>query len=47
MEFVGLDDTFAESGTAEELFRAYGLSTEHVLGAIFRVMERKAKPAAV
>jgi transketolase len=46
MEFVGLDDTFAESGTAEELFRAYGLSTEHVLGAIFRVMERKAKPAA-
>ena len=46
MEFVGLEDTFAESGTPEELFRAYGLTAEHLLGAIFRVMERKAKPAA-
>jgi transketolase len=42
LEFVGLEDTFAESGTSEELFRAYGLSVEHVLGAIFRAVERKA-----
>jgi transketolase len=47
MEFVGLEDTFAESGAHEDLFRAYGLTAEHVLGAIFRVMERKARPAAV
>ncbi len=43
MEFVGLEDTFAESGTPEELLRAYGLTTEHILGAIDRVLARKAK----
>ncbi|MBI4013841.1 MAG: transketolase family protein [Candidatus Rokubacteria bacterium] len=47
MEFVGLQDTFAESGTPEELFRAFGLTVEHLLGAIFRVLERKAAPVAV
>ncbi|MFQ5899136.1 MAG: transketolase family protein [Candidatus Methylomirabilia bacterium] len=43
IEFVGLEDTFAESGTPEELFRAYGLTTEHILGAIDRVLIRKEK----
>lgn len=47
MEFVGIDDTFAESGTPEELFRAYGLTAEHVLGAIDRVLTRKGKGAVV
>jgi len=47
MEFVGLADTFAESGTPEELLRAYGLTAEHILGAIDRVLMRKAKGAAV
>lgn len=46
MEFVGLEDTFAESGTPEELLRAYGLTTEHILGAIDRVLVRKAKGTA-
>lgn len=46
MEFVGLEDTFAESGTPEELLRAYGLTTEHILGAINRVLVRKAKGTA-
>jgi transketolase len=46
MEFVGLADTFAESGTPEVLFRAYGLSREHIVGAIDRVLSRKAKGAA-
>lgn len=46
MEFVGLEDTFAESGTPEELFRAYGLTVEHILGAIDRVLARKARGAA-
>ncbi len=47
MEFVGLEDTFAESGTPDELFRAFGLTVEHVLGAILRALDRKAKPATV
>ncbi len=46
MEFVGLGDSFAESGTPEELLRAYGLTTEHILGAIDRVLMRKAKGRA-
>lgn len=45
MEFVGLPDAFAESGTPDELFRAYGLTTEHILGALDRVLARKAKGA--
>lgn len=45
VEFVGLPDTFTESGTPEELFRAYGLSIEHILGALARVVERKGQPA--
>ena len=43
MEFVGLPDSFAESGTPQELFRAYGLTVEHVLGAIQQVVRRKDK----
>jgi len=46
MEFVGLPDTFAESGTAEELFRAYGLTVEHVLGALQTAIRRKEKRSA-
>ncbi|MBI4611626.1 MAG: transketolase family protein [Candidatus Rokubacteria bacterium] len=47
MEFVGLPDAFAESGSAEELFRAYGLTAADILGAIDRVLARKGKGAAV
>lgn len=47
MEFVGLPDTFAESGTPEELFRAYGLSVEHLLGALQRAVQRKEKRTAI
>jgi transketolase len=47
MEFVGLPDTFAESGSPEELFRAYGLSVEHILGALQRAVQRKEKRPAV
>ena len=47
MEFVGIEDTFAESGAPEEILRAYGLTTEHILGAVDRVLTRKAKGAAV
>ena len=43
MEFVGLPDTFAESGTPDELFRAFGLTVEHILGALLTVVRRKEK----
>lgn len=45
VEFVGLEDVFAESGTPEELFRAYGLTVDHVLDAIDRVLRRKERRA--
>jgi transketolase len=41
MEFVGLDDTYAESGDPEALFRKYGLTAERIVAAVRRVLERK------
>jgi transketolase len=43
MEFVGLPDTFAESGTPDELFREFGLTVEHILGALLTAVRRKEK----
>jgi transketolase len=42
MEFVGLDDKYAESGDPEALMRKYGLTAEEVIAAVRRVLERKA-----
>lgn len=41
VEFVGLDDTYAESGDPEALMRKYGLTAEQVVAAVRRVLERK------
>jgi transketolase len=41
MEFVGIQDTYAESGTPEELMQKYGLVSENVLAAAKRVLNRK------
>ena len=41
MEFVGLDDTYAESGDPEALMRKYGLTAEDVIAAVRRVLQRK------
>ena len=41
MGFVGLHDTYAESGTPDELFRKYGLTAEHIVRKIEEVMKRK------
>jgi transketolase len=41
MEFVGLDDTYAESGDPEALMRKYGLTSEEVIAAVRRVLQRK------
>jgi transketolase len=38
VEFVGLDDTYAESGDPEALMRKYGLTAENVAVAVRRVL---------
>ena len=41
MEFVGLDDTYAESGDAAALLEKYGLTAEDVMSAVRRVIARR------
>ena len=41
MEFVGLQDTFAESGTPKELIEKYGMGTNAIKEAIMTVLKRK------
>lgn len=41
MERVGINDTFAESGTYEELLERYGLGISHIMEAVRKVMNRK------
>jgi transketolase len=41
MEFVGLDDTYAESGEPAALLRKYGLTAREIVVAVRRVLERK------
>lgn len=40
-EFVGVNDSFGESGTPDELMRKYGLDTIDVVKAAQRVIQRK------
>jgi transketolase len=41
VEFVGLDDKYAESGDPEALMRKYGLTADEVVAAVRRVLQRK------
>ncbi len=41
MEFIGLQDTFAESGTPKELIEKYGMGKEHIKAAVKKVIQRK------
>ncbi len=41
MEFVGIQDTFAESGAPDELMEKYGLVASNLLAAAKRVLKRK------
>jgi transketolase len=41
MEFVGLDDTYAESGEPAALLKKYGLTARDTAAAVRRVLERK------
>lgn len=40
-EYVAVNDTFGESGVAEELLEKYGLGVKDVVKAVKRVLERK------
>ena len=40
--FIGVRDTFGESGTQKQLFDKYGLSVEHIVQAVHDVITRKA-----
>lgn len=41
MEFVGLQDTFAESGTPKELIEKYNMGEKAIVEAVKKVMKRK------
>jgi len=41
MEFVGIHDTYAESGTPEQLLDKYGLIARDVIAAVRRALARK------
>jgi transketolase len=41
MEFVGIQDTYAESGTPEQLMQKYGLVARDIAAAAKRVVSRK------
>ena len=41
MEFVGLQDTFAESGTSHELMEKYGMGKNAIKEAVKKVIKRK------
>ena len=41
MEFVGIHDTYAESGQPEELLEKYGLVARDVAAAVRKVLARK------
>ena len=41
MEFVGVKDTFGESGTPKELMEKYGLTANDIVMAAKKVVTRK------
>lgn len=42
-EFIGMPDSFGESGSPEELLEKYGMTPSHIVEAVKRVIERKSK----
>ena len=41
MEFVGIQNTYAESATPDQLMEKYGLTAPHIVAAVRRVLKRK------
>ncbi|MCU0447130.1 MAG: transketolase family protein [Microscillaceae bacterium] len=43
LEYIGVNDSFGESGVPEQLMEKYGLSASHIVEAVKKVLARKAK----
>ncbi|MCF6276402.1 MAG: transketolase family protein [Candidatus Magasanikbacteria bacterium] len=43
IEFLGMPDSFGESGTPEELLKKYGMTEKDIVLAVNRVLKRKSK----
>ena len=43
MEYVGVNDTFGESGTPDQLLEKYGLTASHIVDAVKKAISRKSK----
>ncbi|HVG14301.1 MAG TPA: transketolase C-terminal domain-containing protein [Chitinophagaceae bacterium] len=43
MEYIAVNDSFGESGKPSDLMKKYGLDAEHIVKAVTKVMERKAR----
>ena len=43
MEFIAIQDTYAESGKPEELFQKYGLTASHIVTAAKKVLAKKGR----
>jgi transketolase len=43
MEFVGIQNTYAESGTPEQLMEKYGLTVPFIMKAVKAVLKRKSR----
>lgn len=41
MEFIGMPDSFGESGTPDELLEKYGMKAKHIIRAVKKVLKRK------
>ncbi len=41
MEYVGVNDTFGESGTPDQLLEKYGLTASHIVDAVKKVIARR------
>ena len=41
MEFVGIQNTYAESATSDQLMEKYGLTAPHIVKAVHEVLKRK------
>ena len=41
IEFVGVNDSFGESGTPDQLMKKYGLESENIIAAVKKVLKRK------
>jgi transketolase len=41
IEFVGVNDSFGESGTPDQLMKKYGLESENIIAAVKKVLQHK------